>query len=368
VSSHPAHLWPDHVSRSATFENPTASRGAGGTAAGGRKGAPNKLLAPGDRVTLADLEGPGEVRHLWLTVGPPWPPLRPAVLRAQLLEVSYGDAVAPSVSVPVPDFFGAVHGVAVDHVSRLTTVAHGGFATRVPMPFRDRIRIEYENASAQAVILYYQVDALLGPVDDDVGLLHATFRRENPTTLLRDFVITDGWRGPGRFLGWTGGVRVLDRDRWWGEGEVKLYLDGDVQPTICGTGTEDHVDAAWGLSAFAAPEAGAPLVGDEHVGLYRWFLSDPVVFRADLRATIQQIGAAMFAAGEADEYASFKAAHRSAGAGWFEGALPNDMLAFGLYEREDDWCATGFVYCQAPQAVPRVDVASAVADLPMSAP
>ena len=137
-----------------------------------------------------------------------------AFLRRQLLEVFYDDGGQPSVSVPMPDFFGAVHGVAVPYASALTAVNEGrGFASRIPMPFRDRIRIEYTNGSDNLAVLYYQVDALLGPLPDDVGLLHAAFRRENPTTPGRDFVVTEGLRGPGRFLGWTGGLHVLDGSR-----------------------------------------------------------------------------------------------------------------------------------------------------------
>jgi hypothetical protein len=168
----------------------------------------------------------------------------------------------------------------------------------------------------------------------------------------------------------TGGVRPFD-SRWWGEGEVKVYLDGEPEPTICGTGTEDYLGSAWGLGVFAAPESGAPLVvgphagsGDEHslVSFYRWHLSDPIVFDASARVTIQQIGAAMFGDDESDQFDEFRASHDVAGLGWIErpGA---GVRAFGLYERRDDWCATGFTYCAEPQPVPRVDVATATADL-----
>src|SRR5205823_69408 len=221
--------------------------------------------------------------------------------RHQALEVYYDGAEEPSVSVPVPDFFGAVHGVPVPYASALTAVNEGkGFTSRVPLPFGRAIRIEYENATDELALLYYQIDFLLGPLPEGTGLLHASFRRENPTTPGRDFVVSEGLQGPGRFLGWTGGVRVLDGTHWWGEGEVKMYFDGEERPTICGTGTEDYVDSAWGLGPFAAPESGAPLViasGEGHprachrlVAFYRWHLSDPVVFRHDLRVTVQQLG------------------------------------------------------------------------------
>ena len=329
-----------------------------------------RVLAAGERVVLAEVAGPGRVTHFWMTVGALAPRLpAPTVLRAQVLEVFLDGLDQPSVSVPAPDFFGAVHGVPAAYASRLTAVNEGrGLASRVPMPFRTAVRIEYENASPEPVILYYQVDVLSGPLPDATGLLHAAFRRQNPTTIGRDFTIAEGLRGPGRFLGWTGGVRVLDPARWWGEGEVKVYVDGDETPAICGTGTEDHLDSAWGLGTFAAPESGAPLVlgtgadTQELVSLYRWHLADPVVFARDLRVTIQQIGSAMFRRGEEAAYAEFRERVTPAGRGWLE-RLPAPLLAIGLYERADDWCATSFVYCEEAQPVPRVDVTAATADL-----
>ncbi|TMK89447.1 MAG: DUF2961 domain-containing protein, partial [Actinobacteria bacterium] len=176
-------------------------------------------------------------------VGAPYPDdATPDFLRRQTLEVFYGDRTEPSVSVPVPDFFGAVHGVPQSYVSSLTAInEERGFTSRIPMPFPDHIRIEYANGSERHALLYYQVDLLLGPLADDTGILHAAFRRESPTELGKDFVVTDGLRGPGRFLGWTGGVRVLDGEHWWGEGEVKMFFDGEETPTVCGTGTEDYL-------------------------------------------------------------------------------------------------------------------------------
>lgn len=379
MTGRPSQLWTGYRSRAATFENPSAAPSAGGTAADGRKGAPMRPIGPGERVVLADLAGPGTITHVWLTVGGTAPPqLPPATLRAQVLEVFYDDLDEPSISVPAPDFFGAAHGVPVPYSSSVTAVNEGrGFTGRLPLPFRDRARVEYENASDELVILYYQVDALFGPLADDDGYLHATFRRENPTTPTRDFVIVDGVRGPGRYVGAVIGVRTSDPTRWWGEGEVKVYLDGEDRPTICGTGTEDYVDSAWGLGRFAATESGAPLVaargggsadansGHDLVSLYRWHLADPVVFERELAVTVQQIGMASFTADERDVYEDFKRDHAVAGGGWLEGDfLPPPITALGLYERSDDWCATAFVYLAEPQPVPRLDVAGAVADLP----
>jgi hypothetical protein len=193
------------------------------------------------------------------------------------------------------------------------------------------------------------------------------FTRENPTTRQQDLVILDGLRGPGRFLGMTGGVRPFDH-YWWGEGEVKVFFDGETEPTICGTGTEDYLGSAWGLAEFAAPETGAPLVagprrdqsgGWSLVSFYRWHLSDPIVFHESIKVTLQQIGSAVFQRGEEGERARFRDGLTTAGDGWIEGGFGS----FTLYERIDDWCATGFAYCRDPQPVVRVDPAIAAADL-----
>jgi hypothetical protein len=369
----PAVVDPALDSRAVTFENPTGGRGAGGAAHGGRKGAPNRRVRAGERVVLADLDGPGVARHLWMTV-PPAPPER---LRALLLEVFYDDAVEPSVSVPVLDFFGLPHGRLAAYESAFTMALEGrGLGSYLPMPFARRMRVEFVNASDRGTILYYQLDYTLVPeLAADVGVLHATFRRENPTTMQRDFVIVDGLRGPGRFFGCNVGVRVLDTGDWYGEGEVKVYRDGDTDlPTICGTGLEDYVGSAWGLgrchSAYSGaplvvhPEAaaGGPLTGDpDLVGFYRWHSPDPIMFRSDIRVTIQQIGAKFFAVGREDEIAAYEATHPVAGEGWHRGLGPG--IAWGIAERVDDYCATAYVYCTEAQPVPRVDVAAATADL-----
>lgn len=359
-------------SRSISFENPSGARGAGGTKHGGRKGAPARRIEAGERVVLADIEGPGTVRHLWLTVFP----ARPEVLRALLLEVTYDGLAGPSVSVPLVDFFGVPHGRPVPYASVLTTIQEGrGFNSYLPMPFGARFRLEFVNASARAVPLFYSLDYTLDPPDDDrpASHLHVSWRRENPTTLGRDFVIIDGLDGPGRFVGCNVGVRVLDKGDWYGEGEVKVYLDGDRDhPTICGTGLEDYVGSAWGMGPHAAPYAGAPLEvrppdpaaqpQPDFVGFYRWHVPDPILFSTDLRVTIQQIGIFLFRAGQEDEFERRKATRVVAGEGWLVDPSPG-LVGQGIVERVDDYCATAFVYCERPQMVTPVDVELAVADI-----
>jgi hypothetical protein len=367
----PAFVDPRIDSRAATFENPTGARGAGGTAHGGRKGAPYRRLTAGERVVLADIEGPGVIRHMWMT----FLPGPPEQMRSLVFEVFYDGADEPSVAVPCLDFFGVAHGRPVPFASALTAMQEGrGFGSWIPMPFRRGVRVELVNAGERSAMLYYQVDYTLQPsLPAELGYLHVSFRRENPTVLRRDFVIADGLRGPGRFLGCNVGVRVVDPCTWYGEGEVKVYKDGDdALPTICGTGLEDYVGSAWGMGAHHTAYGGAPLVVGEDpeqpdfVGFYRWHLPDPIMFERDLRVTIQQIGAMFFPTGPDAEarLAAYETTNPPAGAGWNRpGSRNPDLLAWGIAERVDDYCATAYVYCTDPQPVPRLDVAAALADI-----
>lgn len=352
-------------SRAITFENPTGARGGGGTAHHGRKGSPSRRVEPGARMTLADIEGPGVLRHVWLT----FTPAPPEETRAQVLEVFYGDADEPSVSVPVADFFGVPWGRPVHLDTALTAIQEGrGYNSYIPMPF-DRVRVEFANTGRRATELYFQIDYTLEALPPRTAFLHAAYRRENPTTLRRDFVIADGIEGPGRFLGCVVGVRVLDGGMWYGEGEVKMYVDGDGDlPTICGTGLEDYVGTAWGMGPHQAHYGGSPLdvrppdrpplANPDFVGFYRWHVADPVFFHSHLRVTIQQIGMNVFLEGQEDELAAAPAA----GAGYRRLDVPG-MLAIGLTERSDDYCATAFTYATRAQPVPRVDLREAVADV-----
>jgi hypothetical protein len=371
AATNPAVVDPDLDARACTFENPSGARGAGGTVSGGRKGAPNRQVKAGETVLLADVAGPGVIRHIWMT----FVPAPPEVMRAMTLEVFYDGADEPSVSVPCLDFFGMPHGRPVAFASALLAAQEGrGFNSYLPMPFAESVRVEFTNHADQPTLLYQQVDYTLQPwLPDDLGHLHATFRRQNPTTQQQDFVIVDGLEGPGRFLGCNVGVRVLDEGSWYGEGEVKIYRDGDLDhPTICGTGLEDYVGSAWGMGTHDAPFGGSPLVlgpdgrpdtaAPDFVGFYRWHLPDPVMFRSDLRVTIQQIGAAFFPLGQEEQFEAYAATHPAAGQGWLKELSPG-LVAWGIAERVDDYCATAYLYCSTPQPVPRVDPAAACADI-----
>jgi hypothetical protein len=356
--------------RSISFENPGGARGAGGAAERGRKGRASSVVAPGERIVLANLEGPGTVRRIWLTMDQ-W---APAVLRAARLEAFYDGMDEPSISCPVLDFFALPHGRPATFYSALVSAHEGrGFCSYIPLPFERTMRIALTNESSRHIHLFYQIDFTLEPGRGTApSYLHVSFRRENPTSLKQDFVIADGLRGPGRFLGCSVGVRVLDTGTWYGEGEVKIYRDGDTTlPTICGTGLEDYVGSAWGLGPHYGPYSGAPLVlpapganpplffQPRFVSFYRWHLLDPIMFESCLRVTIQQIGFAIFKADEQAVFEHYRTTHPEAGEGW----NTFGEVHVGLVERVDDYCAAAFAYCREAQAVSRYATALATADL-----
>ena len=239
------------------------------------------------------------------------------------------------------------------------------------------MRIEVVNSSTRTQNLYFQVDYTLEPeLPAELGYLHVEFRRENPTVAparLRH------QRGPARARAAssaaTSACAVLDHCNWYGEGEVKVYRDGDTDlPTICGTGLEDYVGSAWGMGAHAAPYGGAPLMVErptgrrrgggnpDFVGFYRWHIPDPIMFERDLRVTIQQIGAKFFAAGQEAELEAYEQTNPVAGEGWVRDIVPG-MLAWGIAERVDDFCSTAYVYCRRAAARSPLDIDAALADI-----
>jgi hypothetical protein len=295
-------------------------------------------------------------------------------MRGLWFEVFYDGATEPSISVPCLDFFGLPLGRPVPYHSAMASAQEGrGFNAYFPMPFRKNFRMVLTNGSSRSLSFYYQVDYTLQPsLPDGAGYLHVSFRRENPTVMRRDFVIAEGLKGPGRFLGCAIGIRTIDYANWYGEGEVKVYLDGDdALPTICGTGLEDYVGSAWGMGPHAALYAGSPLEirseenrrgVPDYLAFYRWHVPDPITFRDGLKVTIQQIGATFFREGQEAEFEKYRETNPAAGAGWNLNAGPG-QLASGICERVDDYCAAAFVYCREPQPVPRLDIAAALEDI-----
>ena len=307
-------------SRAINAENPDGGKGRGATASSplgqGRKGRPCLTLAPGQTATLADIDGPGVIRHLWFTVTDQTE-RHHFVLRNLVLRMWWDDEATPSVEVPLGDFFCNGFGQRSIVTSIPIAVAPtGGMNSYFPMPFAARARIEVTSEHPAAIDgFFYQVDyELVDELPVDTGRFHAQFRRTNPTTKGVDHIVLDGVRGQGQYVGTYIGVAALERF-WWGEGEMKFFIDGDVDfPTICGTGLEDYVGGAWAFQdrlggepkamTYSNPYFGYPYqasVDDSRFsayaramppmhGMYRWHLPDPIRFEEDLRVTLQQIG------------------------------------------------------------------------------
>ncbi len=331
-------------SRAATAENMLAQVGQGGQAGKGRKGAPALAnVHPGDVVTLLDTDGPGMVRHIWITISEQTPhQLRNAIIRFYWDNQEY-----PSIEVPMGDFFGIAHGRKVHYDSEFMSVFNGlGFNCWLKMPFRDHAKMTFHNDGDENIeFLFYQVDfTLADDLADNTGYLHAQFRRQNPVPRGEDHIILDGVQGSGVYIGSVIGVRDLYPKHWWGEGEVKFYIDGDSDfPTICGTGTEDYVGAAWGLQTYSARYAGAPLLDVSLYSFYRWHVTDPIYFQQDLKVTIQDIGIA-----HPDQLREDGISE--------EHLLPTFGVTDGsavYYNRSDDFSSTAFWYMGKPIPLPK---------------
>lgn len=322
----------DIQSRSASFENPTGEKGRAGAADSylgpGRKGAAWRPIAAGETVTLLETIGPGMVRHIWMTMD-----LSPKMLRGCVIRAYWDDASQPAVECPIGDFFGIAHGRTNHFFNALQAMQEGvGLNCFFQMPFAHSAKVTFTNeTNVDMGSLYYSVDYTLGDViSDDTLYFHCAFRRENPTRMTRDFVILPTRRGKGRFLGCVIGARNKS-PQWWGEGEFKVYLDGDTElPTICGTGTEDYLGSAWGTGEHFSLYAGAPYIAmdpNSHwqtlVSFYRFHIADPLFFAQDIRVEMQQIGG---------------------------GVLPDGSI--NIYERSDDWSAAAFWYQTPGEPLP----------------
>ncbi len=332
VIAQPYRLDTGLISRSISFENPTGETGSAGKASSnlgaGRKGAPARDMKPGESVQLCDIAGPGTIRHIWVTCNH-----KPEDLRSFVIRVWYDDQEHPSVECPLGDFFGMAHGKVMPYHSAVHSVGpSAGMNLWLPMPFAKRVKITCTNESAKKTPLFYQIDYTLGDKHPaDVGRLHVMFRRENPTTLKQDFELLPLRKQKGRFIGSIIGIRNLHPDQWWGEGEIKVYMDGDKDnPTLCGTGSEDYVGLSWGIQQTPYLYNGCSLNQKHFVSMYRWHLPDPIMWQKEARITIQQI------------------AYKK-----------------GLEETQDDWSCATFWYEPVPSAPlpPMPDVKARTADI-----
>jgi len=308
----------DAKSRSISPENFTGEKGKGGMATSGTgsgparelgqtwKLSPSVVIKAKTTFTLAEIDGPGSIQHIWMTPTGNW--------RYSILRFYWDDETTPSVEVPVGDFFCMGWGK-YSPLQSLPIVVNPGsaFNSYWPMPFKKKCRITMENIGDEDMVLYYQVDYLLTEVPADAAYFHAQYRRVNPVPFKQDYTLVDSIQGKGQYVGTYIAFGAYDNG-WWGEGEIKFFMDGDTKfPTICGTGTEDYFCGSYdfdsrqkldgkGFSSeyteFSGPYTGVPQVirGDGHYdimqrfGMYRWHITDPVRFDKGLKVTIQDIG------------------------------------------------------------------------------
>ena len=298
-------------SRSISPENFTGAKGQGGRATTGTGEDCSRDLGPGWKISpsvkiqsgqifeLAVIEGPGTIEQIWMTPTGNW--------RFSILRFYWDDQEYPAVECPVGDFFACGWGKFAP-VSSLAICVNPGSAFNCywPMPFARRCRITLENIGHEEMTLYYQINYSLGEISPEAGYFHAQFRRVNPLAYKSDYTILDAVRGKGRYVG-TYMAWGANNSGWWGEGEIKFFLDGDEEfPTICGTGTEDYFCGSYNFEnkktkqyeEFTTAYAGLPQIlrpdgvyrSQTRFGMYRWHITDPVRFDQDLRVTIQALG------------------------------------------------------------------------------
>jgi hypothetical protein len=292
-------------------ENLTGGKGQGamaieGTASNaarelgrGWKVNPYVLVQPGQTFTLGEITGEGNIQHIWMTPTGNW--------RLSILRVYWDDEKEPSVEVPVGDFFAMGWGKYAPLSSLAICVNPGSaFNSYWPMPFHKKARFTMQNLDSKVMSVYYQIDYTIGQVPRDAAYFHAQFRKVNPLPYKEVYTIVDNIKGKGHYVG-TYMAWGTHSTGWWGEGEIKFYMDGDKDfPTIAGTGTEDYFNGSYDFEnpvthqydTFTTPYSGLVQVikpdglyqSQQRFGLYRWHITDPVRFDTDLRITIQALG------------------------------------------------------------------------------
>ena len=306
-------------SRSLSAENFTGEKGKGGMATEGTgalharglgvgwKISPSISIKAGESRTLGEIDGPGAIQSIWITGH---------LSRDLIMRIYWDGQEQPSIECPLPDFFAVPW--LVDKIGQPTrgpklTVnslpvsvnPNCGLNCFWEMPFRQHCRITIENADPDNDrTVYYQINYTLTDVPDDCAYFHAHFRRVNPLPYGDVYTIVDGIQGHGHYVGTSMGWGI-NNNRWWGEGEIKFYLDGDGDfATIVGTGTEDYFGGSynWDVDGHYT-EYSTPFLGMHQVirpdggyqaqqrhAMYRWHIMDPIRFEQDLRVTIQALG------------------------------------------------------------------------------
>ncbi|MCL2362597.1 MAG: DUF2961 domain-containing protein [Defluviitaleaceae bacterium] len=264
----------------------------------GFKISPSIVIAPGEVRTIAEIDGPGAIQQIWLTPT--------GIFRFSILRIYWDGSEHPSVECPIGDFFAyAFDDGRYAPLSSLAVCVNPARAFNCywEMPFRKHCKITLENIDVNEMVLYYQINYTLTDVPEDCAYFHAQFRRSNPLPYMEDYVLLDGVKGQGHYVG-TYMYWGVNNNGWWGEGEIKFFMDGDKYPTICGTGTEDYFCGSYNFDVngkyveYCTPYAGLSKVShpdglyksQQRFSMYRWHITDPIRFENDLRVTIQALG------------------------------------------------------------------------------
>lgn len=282
----------------ATLEEGSAAKAARDLGLGWKVN-PYIVIGAGNTAVLADVKGEGAIKHIWITDGAKYP-------RQLLLRIYFDGQEAPAVNVPLSDFFANADYREFRQISSLL-VCHNpyrGMNCYFVMPYFKGFRIELENAGTNDAVVYYQIDCEEKKLDSKALYFHAQFRRVNPLPYKEVYTILDNVKGNGHYIGTYMHWGVKSKG-WWGEGEIKFYIDGDGDfPSICGTGTEDYFCGACCFDVngkyveYTTAYAGLSKVSDtdqtynsqKYFDMYRWHITDPVYFKENLRVTMQALG------------------------------------------------------------------------------
>ncbi len=286
---------PDNVrTRWTSFENQKGKKSKGGIENQGAKGHAFDNIGAGVSKTLLNVKGSGVINRIWITVRD----RSPKMLRSVKIEMFWDNAKNPAVSAPLGDFFGVGLGLRRPFENELFSDPEGrSFNCFIPMPFQKNAKIVLTNESDEILdLIFYDINYTISDKpNNDALYFHCYWNRQLKTVLGKDFEVLPKVEGKGRFLGTNIGI-IENPDykgTWWGEGEVKVYFDGDSDfPTLVGTGTEDYIGTAWGQGIFNHQYQGC-LVADKEKGLwafYRFHIPDPVYFNDGCKVTIQQMG------------------------------------------------------------------------------
>lgn len=260
----------------------------------------NFRVAPGETHVLFDEKGPGVITHIWMTfLGPEpqnWAKQGSANHQEMLLRIYWDGNARPAVEAPVGDFFANCFGRRSEVVSLPVVVEDAdSYNCFWHMPFRKSARIEIVNQSDKPLsLLYYNIDWIEKKnLPKDTPYFYAQYRQEYPVDHGKDYVVLET-QGRGHYVGTVLAVRSRSPS-WFGEGDEKIYIDGEAKPSIWGTGTEDYFLSAWGLKTTSTPYFGVPyfdqwgIVGG-HTSAYRWHIADPMVFNTGIKVTLEHFG------------------------------------------------------------------------------